>query len=157
MKYFGFVHFLNLGLIGVIGYLIYLTMNYYNEVKNLNDYLNENNFYPLILTAYNSHRNQTDEQPHITASGSKTSYQTLALSQDFIRNYNRPGCKGLNYGDTVTVVISKKIIIEDTMNSRYSDRGDIWVDDLKEAKQFGKQEGLLIAGKRFTVKVQGNN
>lgn len=157
MKRLNIGHIFNLGLIIVIGCLVYLILDYRNELQDLNDYLNENNFYPLILTAYNSHKNQTDDDPHITASGSKTSYQTLGLSRDFISRYNHPDCKGLNYGDTVTIVITKKIIVEDTMNPRYVDRGDAWSDSHKEARIFGIQKGLLIKRKDSRIKIQDKN
>lgn len=95
----------------------------------------------IVLTAYNSHRWQTDDSPHETASGTKTSFQTLALSRDLIRSYNQNGIT--EYGDTVKIVI-KQSIVEDTMNRRYVNRGDVWTDSYTEARKFGKQKAYLI-------------
>jgi len=119
-----------------------------NDMAKLLEFIESNTFHPLILTAYNSHINQTDHTPRITASGRKTSYQTIALSRDFIQRYNYPDCKGLNYGDTVTIIMRKQFIVEDTMNQRYTNRGDIWTESKKEALRFGKNKGLLVINKK---------
>jgi 3D (Asp-Asp-Asp) domain-containing protein len=102
----------------------------------------------MVFTAYNSHVNQTDHQPRLTASGRKTSYQTLALSRDFITKYNYPDNYGFNYGDTVEIYFRKDIIIEDTMNKRYCKRGDIWTESKLEAIKFGRHLGLLVRRKK---------
>lgn len=118
------------------------------EYMRLMRFIDSNEFHPLILTAYNSHVNQTDNTPHITASGRRTSFQTLALSRDFIFKYNHPDNAGFNYGDTVDVFLHKTMIVEDTMNPRYTKHGDIWTKSKAEAKRFSRREGLLIRRKR---------
>lgn len=104
-------------------------------------YLLEHESKQIILTAYNSLAWQTNEEPEITASGTKTSYSTLALSRDLIKHYNQQA--ELNFGDTVRVII-KDALIEDTMNRRYKNRGDMWTDSYTEAKQFGKKSAWIV-------------
>jgi len=122
------------------------------EIIAFKEFMDNNEFRELLLTAYNSHVNQTDDTPHITASGAKTSYQTIALSRDLIRHYNNPNTEGFNYGDTVLVIMSKKFIIEDTMHRRHKNRGDIWTCDYDEAIRFGINDGLLVYKNNIAVK-----
>ena len=96
----------------------------------------------VIFTAYTSHIWQTDDTPDITASGSRVSFQTLALSRDLIKTYNENGI--VDYGDTVIVVLIKPMIVEDTMNKRFRNRGDIWTANFEEAVKFGITKGFLL-------------
>jgi len=135
-------------LILILG-LIELNLEYDEKLYKFIEFIENNDFYPLVFSAYNSQLNQTQGDPNLTASGTKTSFQTLALSRDLISNYNQPDDNLFNYGDTVTVIFSKKMIVEDTMNKRYVKRGDIWTLNENEAKIFGLQNGILIKKKKF--------
>lgn len=115
-----------------------------DSLENTIEYLTTNECQKIILTAYTSHHSQTDDTPDITASGSRTSFQTLALSQDLISHYNRLDTLGIHFGDTVKVVIVKDCIVEDIMNLRFTNRADIWTVDYDDAIEFGVNEAFLI-------------
>ncbi len=97
------------------------------------------------VTSYNSLPFQCYGNPFITASGTKVSFKTLALSQDFITNYNvaTPGLPKLNYGDTVYLFVVKPFIVEDTMNPFFRKSVDIWHDNFAESLKFGVKPGWL--------------
>lgn len=137
---------LNLALIVIVIWLLQ-TRNE-SRIVGIMDYVDSHEFYPLTITAYNSYLNQTDHRPSLTASGRKTSYQTLALSRDLISRYNHPEASGFEYGDTVTIVLSKEIIIEDTMGRRFRNRANVWTEIKAEAREFGIKQGIMIRRKR---------
>ena len=112
-----------------------------DESNKLCEYLLSHEAKRIVLTAYNSHIWQTDDTPDITASGTKTSYSTLALSRDLIKAYNDKA--DLGFGDSVRIFI-KEARIEDTMNRRYKNRGDIWTDNYTQARKFGKKDAWII-------------
>ena len=116
-----------------------------SNLDTLYNYLLTHEAKRIILTAYNSHYWQTDSTPFITASGTRTSFQTLALSRDLIRTYNEHA--ELEYGDSVRIFI-KDCLIEDTMNERYKNYGDLWTDSYVEAIKFGKKEAYIIYKKK---------
>jgi len=81
----------------------------------------------VVVTAYSSTPDQTDDTPFITASGSTVHPGTLAA------NFLRFGTK-VRFPDYDK---NKIFIVEDRMNQRYSQRADIWMETRDEAKQFG--------------------
>lgn len=89
--------------------------------------------YKAACTAYNPLPRQTSGNPRITAIGTqvKESY-TIAVSRDLLK-------KGIvKYGDTIYIYeVGKFYSIEDTMNERYTNRLDIFMEDTKEARKFG--------------------
>ena len=106
----------------------------------------------IISTAYNSEENQTDSTPFITASGARVQNGTLALSRDMIRaenammrqmGYNPTAT--ISYGDTVELIYVRKMVVHDTMNKRYTNRGDIWMDSLQDARTWGVRDVYIIA------------
>uniref|UniRef100_A0A6H1ZCQ6 3D domain-containing protein n=1 Tax=viral metagenome TaxID=1070528 RepID=A0A6H1ZCQ6_9ZZZZ len=116
-----------------------------HNLDTLTNYLLTHKAKRIILTTYNSLYWQTDNTPYITASSTKTSFQTLALSRDLIRTYNEYA--ELEYGDTVRIYI-KDCLLEDTMNKRYGNCGDLWTDSYVEAIKFGRKEAYIIYKKK---------
>lgn len=99
----------------------------------------------LTLSAYNSIPNQTDGSPFVTAAGSCVRDGVVAS------NAFRIGTKirfPELFGDKVFVV-------EDRMNPRYTDRIDVWMTDLQDARQFGLKRNARVevieegTGKKF--------
>ena len=83
----------------------------------------------LQITAYSSSVDETDETPHITASGRGVHDGIVATNlYPFGTSIRIPSL----YGDKIFVV-------EDRMNRRYTDRVDIWMPDKESALKFGKQ------------------
>ena len=106
----------------------------------------------IISTAYNSEVNQTDDTPFITASGERVQDGTLALSRDMIRAENdmmrRMGYNptaAISYGDTVDLIYVKRMVVHDTMNKRYTNRADIWMDSINDARTWGVRDVYIVA------------
>lgn len=81
----------------------------------------------LLITAYSSTPDQTDDTPFITASG--THVRDGVIAANFLpigTNVRFPTMYG-----------NKVFVVEDRMNSRYTYRVDIWMRTREEAKQFG--------------------
>lgn len=81
----------------------------------------------VLVTAYSSTPDQTDDTPFITASGSTVRRGVVAA------NFLRFGTKVRlpdNFGDDVFVV-------EDRMHERFSDRLDIWMESREAARAWG--------------------
>ncbi len=123
-----------------IVFIIYIFV-YYQSNKESIKFINKYDLYNIAITAYNSKKNQTDNTPHITASGIKPNDKTIALSRDFISNK-------INYGDTITVVLIKDFVVNDTMNKRHTNKADIWTKNVIDALKFGKVNGYLIRRKK---------
>lgn len=81
----------------------------------------------VVVTAYSSTPDQTDDTPFITASGSTVHYGTLAA------NFLPFGTK-VRFPDYDE---NKIYVVEDRMNQRYPRRTDIWMETREDAKQFG--------------------
>ena len=95
----------------------------YNESFTLN-----------TLTVYNPMRSQCDADPLVTASNKRIdtkklragSVRWMALSRDLLKRWGGT----LHYGDTITLhsgddAIDGEWIIQDTMNKRFYNRGDL--------------------------------
>ncbi len=89
------------------------------------------------ITAYNPIVGQTDDFPRETASGRQVSLQSLAVSRDMLTNNGGP----FSYGDTVFVVVP--FIVDDTMNKRYTNRIDIFMERQWAAKIWGQKAGWI--------------
>ena len=88
----------------------------------------------LIVTAYSSSRDETDEDPFTTAAGTTVREGIVAT------NFLPFGTKikiPEHFGDKVFVV-------EDRMNRRFKDRVDIWFPSKMEARNFGKKTSNII-------------
>ena len=106
----------------------------------------------ILSTAYNSEENQTDSTPYITASGERVRDGTLALSRDLIRAENemmkRMGYNPtatITYGDTVDLIYVKRMVVHDTMNKRYTNRADIWMASINDARAWGVRDVYIVA------------
>jgi len=95
--------------------------------------------HPLVFTAYNALTGQTDDTPNITASNKEIFPGVLALSRELISRYGQGG--NIQYGDKVWVVVPMQV--EDTMNKRWRGRGDVYMMNYDEARQFGRRSGIL--------------
>lgn len=105
----------------------------------------------IISTAYNSEIDQTDSTPFITASGERVGEGTLALSRDMIRAENAFMAKmGYNnaavisFGDTIDIVYVRRMVVHDTMNRRFMERADIWMDSKSDARMWGVRDIFII-------------
>lgn len=90
--------------------------------------------YQVDVTQYNSEAGQTDSTPDITADGSKT----------------RPGIIAANFLPFNTKVRFPELFgdrvfeVHDRMNPRYNLRTDIWVENKKDALQFGLKRNVKV-------------
>lgn len=73
--------------------------------------------------------------PGITASGTQTRVGIIALSQDLLRRYT-PGAP-YRYGDSITLSGVGDFVIEDTMDTLWTNRADIWMPTRAEALEWG--------------------
>lgn len=83
----------------------------------------------MMVSAYNSLPNQTDGSPYHTAIGSMTRDGVVAT------NYFPIGTR-IRFPD---IYGDKEFRVEDRMNPRYSKTVDIWMEDLGEARKFGRR------------------
>lgn len=97
--------------------------------------------FPVTITAYSSTRDQTDSTPFITASNTQVRPGIVALSRDLLREFT-PGAP-FSFGDRVEIVGVGTFTVEDTMNSRYTKRVDIWFSSRHAARRWGRQTGSL--------------
>jgi len=117
-----------------------------------NQYVNRKTSVVLeTLTVYNPHKRQCDSSPFITASNARISAAKLknseirwmALSRDLLKRW-----KGqFHYGDTVIVnagdpAIDGVWVIQDTLNKRYKNRGDLLFDS--SVRKLGKWNNVQI-------------
>ncbi len=83
----------------------------------------------VVVTAYTSRPEETDETPDITASGTKTRNGIVATNL-------------LPMGTLIKIPSlfgQQCFVVEDRMHPRYQKRVDVWFDSLDEARQFGKR------------------
>lgn len=99
--------------------------------------------YSVTITAYASEVQHTDDEPFITATGRTVRPGIIAVSRDLLRTFT-PGAP-FDYGDRVRLSRLGEFIVDDTMNSRWTKRVDIWVPTLEEARQFGLRRGQLYS------------
>ncbi len=83
----------------------------------------------IIITAYSSSPDETDDTPFITASG--TFVRKGVVAANFLPIGTKIKLPDV-FGDQI-------FIVEDRMHPRFSDRVDIWFDNKSTAKRFGKQ------------------
>ncbi len=91
----------------------------------------------VTATAYNSLKNQTDSNPHITAYGDslKPGMQYIAVSNDLIK-------KGLKHNTPVKINgLDGIYYVKDRMHGRWKNRIDIYMGiDVKAAKTWGRKK-----------------
>ncbi len=88
----------------------------------------------VILTAYSSTPDQTDDTPFITASGTRT--RDGVVASNFLAFGTKVQIPSL-FGDKVFTV-------EDRMAKKHGDKIDIWFPERQLAKRFGVQEAEVI-------------
>lgn len=81
------------------------------------------------VTGYSSREEETDDTPHITASGSLVHWGIVATNAyPFGTKMRFPDI----YGDRIFTVT-------DRMNARYKNRVDLWFPEYEQARRFGLQ------------------
>ena len=88
----------------------------------------------LVLTAYSSSPDETDEDPFITAAG------TIVREGIVATNFLPFGTKikiPEHFGD-------KMFVVKDRMNRRFQNRVDIWFSSKIEAQNFGKKISYIV-------------
>lgn len=88
----------------------------------------------VIVTAYSSTPDQTDDTPFTTASGTRVRNGTVAMN-------------GLKFGTKVRfpdLFGDEVFTVEDRMHSRKKNQADIWMESRQEAKQFGAKFNVKI-------------
>lgn len=101
----------------------------------------------VVLTAYSPEEAQTDSSPHITASGDSVRFGGIALSRDFLKAHNVNG--KIAYGDSVIVIVTMKLQVNDTMNKRYINRADMFFPETQHARYFGVHAARIVYPGRF--------
>jgi 3D (Asp-Asp-Asp) domain-containing protein len=95
----------------------------------------------VIATGYSSSIFETDSTPFTTASNTRTRMGILALSRDLLKRYTPTA--PFDFGDRVHVPGLGEFIVEDSMNSRWNNRIDVWFPSRLEAVRFGVKEVYL--------------
>ncbi|MCC7357496.1 3D domain-containing protein [Candidatus Uhrbacteria bacterium] len=97
------------------------------------------------LSAYNSIPNQTDGSPFVTAAG------TCVRDGVVASNAFRIGTK-IRFPELFG---NKVFVVEDRMNERYTNRIDVWMTELGDARKFGLKRNTRVEvveegnGKKF--------
>ena len=99
--------------------------------------------YPVKVTGYSSTFDQCDADPFITASNKHVRAGIIALSRDLLRRYNPDA--PFHWGDRIYLEGFGELIVEDSMNARYTQRADIWFPDRKSASRWGVRNLKLYA------------
>ncbi|OGL78597.1 hypothetical protein A3J43_00970 [Candidatus Uhrbacteria bacterium RIFCSPHIGHO2_12_FULL_54_23] len=81
----------------------------------------------VVITAYSSTPDQTDDTPFITANGMRVRDGIIAAN--FLRFGTQVKIPAL-FGDKV-------FYVTDRMHERFADRVDVWMESREEAVQFG--------------------
>jgi len=98
---------------------------------------------PVVVSAYTSRPCETDSTPFITAANTRTRPGVIALSRDLLKRYT-PGAP-FDFGDVVHLTGIGDFVVEDSMNSRWESRADIWFENLGDARRFGRRK-LVMTG-----------
>lgn len=100
----------------------------------------------LKSTAYNSLAAQTDSNPYITATGTRTRPGVVALSRDMLRIFpygTRLRIEPLN--GSYPYLTGRTFIVEDTMHARKTNQVDIWMPTRQQAMQWGVRSVRVTA------------
>ncbi len=94
----------------------------------------------VTATAYNSHANQTQGDPRITAWGDtlKPGMKAIAVSRDLIS-------RGLTSGVEVKIEgLPGTYVVRDKMNRRWEKKIDIYMgNDLEKAREWGRKKVVI--------------
>lgn len=97
----------------------------------------------VTVTGYTSRPEETDDTPFITAANTQTRPGVIALSRDLLRRYTPDA--PFTFGDVIHISGVGDFVVEDSMNSRWEKRADIWFEKLDHARAFGRRT-LVITG-----------
>jgi 3D (Asp-Asp-Asp) domain-containing protein len=95
----------------------------------------------VTVSAYTSRACETDATPFITAANTKTRPGVLAMSRDLLKRYT-PGAP-FDFGDIVHIAGLGDFVVEDSMNSRWQRRADIWFESVADARGFGRRNAVI--------------
>ena len=89
------------------------------------------------ITAYNSVPEQTDDTPCITANGFDVCQHWTedTIAANFLKFGTKVRIPEL-FGDRI-------FIVRDRMNKRFSDRVDVWMKEVPDARKFGKKVAYI--------------
>lgn len=98
----------------------------------------------VMVTAYQSVPEQTDDSPFITSIGHRTHPFGCAVSQDFLASGE------IKYGDYICIEGLKCCVVNDTTNARHTRLVDVWVPNLAGEKAIkpARRNVLRIRGKQ---------
>jgi hypothetical protein len=101
------------------------------------------------VSAYTSHRNQTDRSPCIPAAG-----RPFPGAKAFnLCEHNREDVVAANFADFWTKMLGpshenprylRLYTVVDRMNRRYDDNVDIWMKDIRQARRFGRNKDVAF-------------
>ncbi|MDH4037448.1 MAG: 3D domain-containing protein [Candidatus Krumholzibacteria bacterium] len=97
----------------------------------------------VTVTGYTSRPEETDDTPFITAANTQTRPGVIALSRDLLRRYTPDA--PFTFGDVIHISGVGDFVVEDSMNSRWRKRADIWFESLSQARSFGRRT-LVVTG-----------
>ncbi len=131
--------------------LVPTTGSYIQGMNREFHFTEEKSFILETLTVYNPTHKQCDATPFITASNAKIDtvklrsqqLRWMALSRNLLKRW-----KGVfSYGDTVRLYVGDPQIdglwiIQDNLNKRYKDRGDLLFD--RKIRSLGKWKNVKI-------------
>lgn len=108
--------------------------------------------YLVRATGYNSHVNQTDHSPNITATGARTHFGIIAVSRDLLGGHVPYGSlvrirdlgsypSGRGAGKFQSLLDSQGLfIVEDTMHPRKTNQIDVWFESYARALNWGVRQ-----------------
>jgi 3D (Asp-Asp-Asp) domain-containing protein len=91
----------------------------------------------VTVTAYSSRVEETDDSPHVTASGVYVRRGIVALSRDLFD-------LGIRKGDAVFLHGYGILYVEDSMHPRKQRQVDVWISDTTAAKLHGVSKSTLM-------------
>lgn len=94
----------------------------------------------VTVTAYTRYESCSNRPDCLTASGKPVVVGHAAMSRDLER-------KGLRFGDKIHLVGIGFFILEDRMHRRWRNRVDIFMDDYRDAKNFGIRRAVMVASR----------
>ena len=97
----------------------------------------------VTVTGYTSRAIETDDTPFITAANTRTRPGVIALSRDLLRRYTPDA--PFRFGDIIHISGVGDFVVEDSMNSRWERRADIWFESLDAARAFGRRT-MVVTG-----------
>jgi len=95
----------------------------------------------VTATGYSSSVIETDNTPFITASNTRTRTGIIAMSRDMLTRYNPEA--PFSFGDVIYISGLGDFVVEDSMNSRWRRRVDVWFPSRTAAFNFGRSKVII--------------